>query len=186
MTPTVDGIARAAVAATEALLREAGAVQPPTAHLLAEDMDQPYVGYLTCRPFGRGPDAEAAISEMGALPAALAATRIVLTWEHADLRAAFGMSGAHPNALVLVDADLTGEHDLWWHPFVLDVGPCAAAERACALPEWGQPERRSDVRLPTPVARLLDVWRALRETDLEETVGRLEAAGHRMRWAQRT
>ena len=35
-----------------------------------------------------------------------------------------------------------------------------------------------------PHARQL-VWRALREMDLEGTMTRLEAAGHRMHWASR-
>ncbi len=84
----VDRIEEAARADADAALREAGGVPPPAVHILAEDLEQPYVGYLTCRPFSRGADAAAAIAELGELPSVLAATRLVVTWEAQDLNVA--------------------------------------------------------------------------------------------------
>ena len=49
---------------TDAQLRANGGVMPPTVYILAEDLDQPYVGYLTCRPFYRGADASRATAKL--------------------------------------------------------------------------------------------------------------------------
>lgn len=51
------------------------------------------------------------------------------------------------------------------------------------VPEWGPPVQLHDPPLPGPVAALLEVRRQWGGGDLDETVSRLEAAGHRMRWA---
>jgi hypothetical protein len=179
-TPTVDAIARAAVATVDQLLRATGEVRPPTMHILCEDMDQPYVGYLTCRPFRRGADAEAAIAEMGSLASAVTATRLVVTWEHQDLMVALDRPGDHPNAVVIVDADLSGEYTLTWNPFTIDFGRCGVATAV----EWGESACFPDASLPEPLIVLLTVWRKTAPPDLESTVVQLETAGHRMRWPQ--
>jgi hypothetical protein len=179
----VAGIEEAARGALEDLLRETGGVHPPTVHILAEDLEQPYVGWLTCRPFYRGADAAAAIAELGELPSVLAATRLVVTWEAQDLNIALEVPPDPENsALVVLDATLTAQV-IHWYP--LRLRPGTPGERAVVVAEWGVPVQLRGAPLPGPIAALLAVWRAWRDADLEETVLRLEWAGHRMRWAAR-
>ena len=177
----VDGIEEAARGALDDLLRETGGVHPPTVHILAEDMEQPYVGWLTCRPFYRGADAAAAIAELGELPSVLAATRLVVTWEAQGLNVALDMPPDPENsALVVLDATLT-DQAINWYP--LQLRPGGRGERAVVVAEWGVPVQLRGAPLPGPIAELVAVWRAWRDADLEATVLRLERAGHRMRWA---
>jgi hypothetical protein len=178
-SPIVDAIVRGAVSATDQQLRATGSVLPPTVHILAEDMAQPYVGYLTCRPFHRGRDAEDALADMGALPAAMEATGLVIAWEHQDLMAALDRPGDHPNAVVLVDAGLGGEHTLIWNPFTVDFNRRGVARTV----EWGEPASHPDASLPEALIMLLTVWRKAAPPDLAATVQQLESAGYRMRWA---
>jgi hypothetical protein len=147
-THVVAALAESTMSTTEALLREAGAVEPPTVHMLAEDLDQPYVGYVECRPFYRGADAEAAIADLALVPSVLAPTRLVVTWKDADLGAALGVPGVHPNAVVVLEASLDGDHTMVRYPFDLDSGPAVAP--AVAQPRWGVAERLSytAARLP--------------------------------------
>lgn len=177
------GIEHAAREGMDAGLRAGGAVLPPAVHLLAEDLDQPYVGYLTCRPFYRGADAAAAIVELGELPSVLAVTRLAVTWEAYDLTVALQVP-ADPDtlALVVLDATLT-EHAIRWCPFRLHAGTGRYGDMV--VPEWGPPALLRDPPLPGPVEQLLTVWRQWRAGDLDETITRLETAGHRMRWAAR-
>jgi hypothetical protein len=164
-------------------------LQPPTVHLLPEGLDPPYVGYLTCRPFYRGRDAALAIALLGLLPAALAATRLVVTWENEDLCTALELprSSGFPNAVIVVDAHRHG-HTLRWHPARLRINAPGRAGPPTVTPEWGPVHRDRDVELPGPVAELLEVWRSPRSWSEVELVGlyaRLETAGYRMRWIQR-
>ena len=161
----VERLDEIAVATADATLRERGLLQPPTVHVLAADLDPPYVGYLACRPFYRGTDARAAIAALGVLPSALGASRIVLTWEHADLCTALEVPGADEVApgVVVVDADRNG-HVLRWHPMRMQLGPPASATGAqTVLAEWGTTRRFPGATLPEPVAQLLAVWRAPRD-----------------------
>ncbi len=50
--------------------------QTSTVHILVEDTEQPYAGYLTCRPFCRGEDAAAVVGVLGLSPAAMGVTRL--------------------------------------------------------------------------------------------------------------
>jgi hypothetical protein len=180
----VDQIAAASCAALDELLRRTGAVYPPTVHILAEDLDQPWVGYLTCRRFRQGGDAAAALGELGELPSVLMATRLVVTWEAQDLNVALGAPmDPDDSALMVLDAVLGEVPVCRRYPFDArrpEQGPAAAI-----VARWRRPAEIRDPGLPGPVRRLLAVWRQWREADLDETVARLEAAGHRMHWAAR-
>ena len=90
------------------LLRRAGVVLPPTVYVFAEDLDPPFVYSVQCRRFYRGADAAAAVAELGELPSALAASRLLVAWEEQDLKVALGLP-ADPDttALVALDATLT-------------------------------------------------------------------------------
>ena len=179
----VDGIEAAACGALDDLLRETGGVHPPTVHILAEDLEQPYVAYVTCRPFYRGADAAAAVAELGLLPSALAATRLLVTWEAEDLNVALEIPpDPDGTALVVLDASLT-EQVIHWYP--LRLRPGGRGEHAVVVAEWGPPVQLPDPPLPGPVAVLLAVWRQWHDADLNETVIRLESAGHRVRWIAR-
>jgi hypothetical protein len=180
-----------AVATVDAMLREGGFLQPPTVHLLVDDLDPPYVGYLTCRPFHRGTDARAAIAALGVLPSALDASRLVVTWEHTDLCTALELPGADgfPPGVVVLDAEMGG-HVVHWHPMRMQLGPPAADTGApTVLAEWGATRHFPDAALPEPVADLIAVWRAPREwTDVEvvRVCASLEGAGYEMRWIKRS
>jgi hypothetical protein len=53
--------------------------------VLAEDMEQPYLGHIHTRPCYQGQDAAKAISELGMFPTALGATRVLATWDNLDI-----------------------------------------------------------------------------------------------------
>lgn len=106
----VDRLDEVAVETAESMLHVGGILPPPTVHILAADLEPPYVGCLTCRPFYRGEDAWAAVAALGVLPSALGASRLVLTWEHADLCTALELPGVEgfPAGVVVVDAGRQG------------------------------------------------------------------------------
>jgi hypothetical protein len=59
---------------------------------------------------------------LGLLPSVLAATRVVITWENADLLTALSQPHqGYPHALAAVEATLTG-HTLVWQPFTVTWG----------------------------------------------------------------
>lgn len=175
-----------AVAVADATLRELGMVQPPVVHILAEGSRPPYLGYLTCRPFFRGTDAAAAVAALGVLPSALGASRLMITWEHADLCTALEAPGAGSvrPGVVVVDADRIG-HVLRWHPMGLRAGGSSELGSAAVLPEWGPAQSFAAGALPGPVGDLLSVWRSPRnwtDTEITHVCDNLEAAGYQMRW----
>jgi hypothetical protein len=185
----VDRIAEAAVGAADALLREAGALQPPTVHMLSTELSPAYVGYLRSRAFYRGQDAAVAVAALGVLPSALGASRLVLAWEHADLCTALELPGADgfPAGMVVVDAGRT-THTLRWHPMRLHLGPVSGDGVQTVIPEWGAERRFENAALPEPIADLLAVWRRPRdwpESELLKTYTSLEVAGYEMRWITR-
>ena len=177
----VEGIEAAARHGTDAQLRAGGGVMAPTVHILVEDLDQPYVGYLTCRAFYRGADASRAIAELGELPSALAATRLVVIYEAQDLMVALeGPVEPDDSALVVLDATFE-QHTVRRYPLRLRSGGWL---RRGAV-EWGPVVEQRAPAVPFALARLLMAWRELRSGDLDETVLRLETAGHRMHWTAR-
>jgi hypothetical protein len=186
----VDEINDLAVSAAEFRMRTYGLVPAPYVCLLVDGFDPPYVAMVICRPFYRGTDAERAIATLGVLPSALGATRLVLSWELADLYAALELPGADqvPSGVVVVDADRYS-HRLRWHPMTFQEGPpTTAGDRVTAIPTWGEPEHVPGAALPTPVGQLLALWRTPREwpeDELVHAVTALEQAGYELRWLPR-
>lgn len=182
----LDRLAPTLVDASEEMLRVHGLCPPPAVHMICADMDPPYVGMLTSRPYYRGPDATEAVAAMGALPSALWATHLVVVWEHADLCTALELPGkSFATGVVVLDATIS-EHTVRWHPFEMKVGPLSEAGVPTVLPEWQPSARYPGGWLPDPVRRLLASWRAWSEADEpQERAVELERAGYRMRWTAR-
>jgi hypothetical protein len=155
-----------------------------------DGFDPPLLVRVGCRPFYHGGDAEQAIAILGLLPSALGASRLVLSWEHADLCAALELPAADtvPSGVMVIDAT-PYSHLLRWHPMTFREGPpTAAGDRATAIPTWGEPDYAPNAALPAPIGRLLAVWRTPRdwpEDELIHTLVAMERAGYEMRWARR-
>ena len=84
-------------------------------------LDDMAVRYLRCRRFYLGRDAPAAIAAMGLFPSQLGATRVVVTYEHADMALQWEDPAADeaPTGIVVVDAghDAARDgHTVRWHP----------------------------------------------------------------------
>ncbi|MEU0519995.1 hypothetical protein [Streptosporangium sp. NPDC006007] len=170
--------------ASEAYIRAGGAAPPPQLHLLAEDLDVPYLGYMVCRRFYRGADAASAVADLGLLPSVLVATRIIAVWEDSDMRTAFELSGApFATAMVILDARLDG-HTLHWHPFGAGLSAPDHTGESEVVIKWGISNKYENVDLLAPFAALLQVWREFRKDDLEQTVTRLREAGYELNWAR--
>ncbi len=90
----VDTIAEATRLGTDTALRLGGALVPPQVHLLAEHDDEPYLGYVTCRPFYRGNDVIKAMALIGVAGSLTGASRLLVVWEHQDLCTALELPGA--------------------------------------------------------------------------------------------
>lgn len=186
----VDHLDELAVNVVDQMVGVAGWLQPPTVHILAEGLDPPYVGYMTCRPFYRGQDAATAISLLGLLPAALRASHLVVTWENEDLCTALQLphdGSGFPNAVVVVDASRRG-HTVRWHPVRLHVSPPGRAGLPTVTPEWGPAHHDQHAELPAPVAELLAVRRSPKpwsDGELVKLYASLESTGYEMRWIRR-
>lgn len=176
----VDAVVVGSVELADAMLRDGGAVCPPTVHMLMKHQRNPYVGSVATPPFRRGPEAASAVSALGLLPSVVLATRLVVVWEYADLCAALDLpgwrDGRYPLGLVVVDADLA-EHVVQWHPFQL------RTDGAKVIPEWGSTVQHPGGALPAPVGELLAVWRELQRRDVAGARAELEAAGYIVTWA---
>lgn len=187
----VDTIVEATRHGTEAALRAGGALMRPQMHLLAEDEQPPYLGYLSCRPFYRGNDVVEAIGTMGVAASLADASRLVVVWEHQDLCVALQRRGVEdePSGLVALDANRDGGHVLRWQPFRMHLGPTTSVGLPTIIPEWGQEARHPDVQLPSPVAALLAVWREPRawtDRDRDDALAYLEGSGYQIRWVRRS
>ncbi len=184
--PVAAVVARAVVASAEQVMRESGGMQIPTVYLFADDLDQPYAGYVRCRPFYRGADAARAIARLGELPASMYATRLLLAWEHCDLLTALNAPGeAFPTALVTVEATFTG-HILTWQPFTFTWGPDSEYGAPTVLPSWQRPTSQPDAPLPRPMRAALDRWRALVAADFDPTTAGLQRDGYTVCFFPRT
>ena len=158
VTRWFETLRRASREASATVMRDTGAVPAPRALLLIDDWDPPYIGQISTRPFYRGGDAAAAIRRLGLLPAAFAATHVMVLYEHADLDLALGGGQDTRLGLIEVTASLTGEH-ITVHPY---------RERSRhRLPsglygldvEWDDPIALTDTPLPRPITELLTDWR---------------------------
>jgi hypothetical protein len=184
----VEHVAAAAVAGTDATLRVTGFVQPPTVHVFSTELDPPYIGYVVCRPFYRGADAAAAMVALGALPAALRASRVLVCWEQSDLYTALELPDPHDTTgLVTIDADERG-HVVALHPARLELGPVNPDGLPTAVPHWGPVTHESGGWVPGPIAGLLASWRASRvhsDVEVVSVCAALEQAGYQVRWVSR-
>ncbi|MDX3191240.1 hypothetical protein PV458_22760 [Streptomyces sp. MN03-5084-2B] len=175
--------------AAAAALRQTGIYPRPQVHMFAEDMENPYIGYIVCRPFYRGDDAVTAIAGLGLLPSVMGLTRLLVLWEDRDLRTALEMPGSAEAAtgMSLLDARPDG-HTLRWHPF--EAEPTGVAQHGpyqvqTVNPRWRKPARFEDVPLLRPISDLLAIWRELRRDDIQRTAIGLEKAGYEMHWISR-
>ena len=178
MADLVETLSHVILESSEALLRDHGACPRPQVHILAEDMDQPYVGFVTCRLFYRGADAASALAGLGLFPSVLMATRLLVVWEDCDLRTALELPGGpFPTGVVILDAG-HDQHALNWHPFDIEVGGTSPHGIPTVTPHWGTPSRYEDVQLLAPIEELLTVWREFRHEDIQETAIKLQEAGY--------
>jgi hypothetical protein len=180
----VSAVEDACLAGAEATLKNGGFVPRPQLHMLIDDWDQPYVGYVDTRPYCHGSDAFNAIRQLADAPAAIAATRVVMAWESADLCNSLHGPGEYPNGLAIVVASVEGGHTLRWHPLVLHLAGLDAAARPTMEPEWGQPTSVDDALLPAVMTAVLARWRSL-DGDPETVFAELVSYGFGVRLAQR-
>lgn len=188
----VDQLDDMAVAITDAMLRAGGGVPVPTVHVLVEGLDPAYVGKLACRPFYPGRDAHAAVALMGLFGSMLTASRLVFTYEHADMARAWQDSAAEdaPAGVVVIDAarDPREGHTIRWHPARLTVGADIEGGGLVVVATWGPPARHPDGRLPAAVEQLLAVWREPRgweDREFLQVLAGWEQGGYVTRWIQR-
>jgi hypothetical protein len=148
-------------------------------------VDQPYVGAVTCRRYRDGDDAGIALVGFGMPAQALAATRLVLLWEDASLRASLQGPGDYQNCLVTVDCHLQGMHVMTRHPFMPLLGTGADGEPSIDPAFHGPPQDWGAAVLPKPFELALDVWRNRTALPLsvETVVAHQTEAGYAFRWA---
>jgi hypothetical protein len=162
-----------------------GLAQAPKVWMFIDDWDPPVVATISTRPYARGADAAAAIGEMGLMPAAVWATRLLLMWDEWDLRTSLHGEGDHPRGLVAVHARYEGNL-LHWYPYTLTFNlPTATAEPMNPLEvlrgmriTWGQPAAHIDAALPGPIEQILQRWRQADGPDPKTVIPRLQAAGY--------
>jgi hypothetical protein len=178
----VGAVEDACLAGAEAALWVGGFVPPPQIHMLIDDWDRPYVGYVGTRSYHQGTDAVDAITRLGDAPAAIAATRVLLVWEAADLQISLNGPGEFPNGLVVVVASLVGGHMVRWHPFALHVAGLDASGRLIVEPQWGRSSALPDAVLPPVMTAVLGRWRSL-DGDSDTVFAELLADGFDVRLA---
>jgi hypothetical protein len=176
MVDVIGAVERACLACADAALRSGGFTPEPQVHMLIDDWDQPYAGSVRTRPYRQGIDALRAIVRLGTAPAAIRASRVVLVWEHSDLCTSLRGPGEYENALVVLEASLSGEHTLRSHPVTLHVGPPMESGRPTVVPEWGAPVTTPDAVLPPVISAVFRVWRAL-QGDPDTVFAALHAGG---------
>lgn len=188
----VDRLDDMAVHVTDAMLRAGGGVAAPTVHVLVDGLDPAYVGKLGCRAFYRGRDAHAAVAVMGLFGSMLGASRLVVTYEHADMALAWQdpAAGQAPVGVVVVDAarDPREGHTIRWHPARLIGHPDPEDGRPVVRADWGPPAQHPGGRLPAAVEQLLAVWREPRAWDDREflrVMAGWEQGGYEMRLVAR-
>ncbi|WP_131735557.1 hypothetical protein [Actinomadura roseirufa] len=186
MPDITSELPRILIEASKAELHATGAIPRPQVHMLAEDMEHSYVGFVICRMFYRGQDAATAIGNLGALPSVMKMTRLVILWENLDLLTALDqVTGLAPRALMLLDAQFN-RHTLYRHPFeAVPTGRVVNGVPTISL-RWETSQRTHDGPLPEPITTLLRTWRELREDDMQETAIALQRSGYELNWATPT
>jgi hypothetical protein len=84
-SPIAEQVRSVLLNAADSMFRKGGFCPVPQIHVLAEDMEQPYLGHIHTRPYYQGQDAAKAISELGMFPTALGATRVLAVWDNLDI-----------------------------------------------------------------------------------------------------
>jgi hypothetical protein len=135
-----------------------GFCMAPQVHLFYEPEDE-YIGYVSCRPYYRGSDAQAAIERLGIIAAATCATRMLAVWEESDLRTSlYGPADNHPNGVATLEVSLT-RHEMTWWPFrVNDHGQPPGIDANFEI-QWGARTAQPDVALMPAVQSLIRAWR---------------------------
>ncbi|MCH9667024.1 MAG: hypothetical protein K0U76_17235 [Actinomycetia bacterium] len=182
---SVAEVIRRSVAKAAADVLPTGIAPRPQIHVLGDTFDQPYIGYVVCRPYYRGHDAMAAISHLGRIAAAMCATRLVVVWEEFDLRTSIlGPSDNYPNGLALLDAEFPSSHNLTWLPFDY----YTSARSSTLGLSWGHPSTQLDIALPEPIPSLLTAWRApapFGQDGVEHTLTEALHDGYEMHFVKR-
>lgn len=157
---TIVAAARDAAIVASAEILPLGFAPRPVVHVIDEVLDQPYVGYVMCRPYYRGQDALNATAHLGIIASVMFANRLVVSWDEADLRTSIsGPSQHHPTGIAVLDAALTS-HALSWHPYAYtpkEQQPTTAAAHLHV--HWGQASYHPNAALPEPISALLASWR---------------------------
>ncbi|MEU6409768.1 hypothetical protein [Microbispora sp. NPDC046933] len=183
MPDIAEQLPAALLQAADAHIRADGTCPRPQVHILAEDLEAAYLGYVVCRRFYRGADAASALAGLGVLPSVIKATRLFVLWEEFDLRTALEIQGEHTApGIVILDARFGG-HTLHWHPIDVQLRPVNSGQEPAIVVRWNTPASYENVPLPPPVESLLQVWRELRDDDLERTAIQLQQAGYEINWA---
>lgn len=136
-----------------------GFCMAPTVHMFYEPEDE-YVGYVSCRPYYRGADAQAAIEHLGVIAAAMCATRLLVVWEESDLRASLhGPTFGDPNGVALLEVSLA-DHEMTWTPYryLNDHGQAPGMDANIDI-TWGAPTVQANVTLMPAVRNLVHAWR---------------------------
>lgn len=165
----------------------------PQIHILDDAIEQPYVGYVMCRPYYRGQDAGTAISHLGRIAAAMCATHLVVAWEESDLRTSIfgGSPDEHPNGLAVLDAPFVPpSHTLLWSPFhyYSSDGTPPKRNSPTLRISWEQVVLTSGVPLPEPISSLLLGWRApplFGPESVERTLAEALEAGYEIHLTKR-
>jgi hypothetical protein len=177
--PILGMVEQSCLAGAEAALRAGGFIPEPQVHMFIDDWAQPYVGYVISRPYHRGRDAAEAIVGLGAAPAAIKATRILIAWEEADLWTSLCGPADYPTGFAVVIATWS-THVLHWHPFSLHMdGRPLQSGLPSVRPQWDECGRVPAAELPLVIVGLIERWRSLageRATVYEE----LGRAGYRL------
>jgi len=87
----------------------------------------------------------------------LGASRMVVTYEHADMATAWEDPDADdaPTGIVVIDAGPDvgwGGHPVRWHPMVMTSGLTTNVGGPAVVAHWGPPDRCPDGQLPAAVA----------------------------------
>ncbi|MFI8528562.1 hypothetical protein ACIGB8_29170 [Promicromonospora sukumoe] len=186
MTDLTAVIRNATVQTADQLMRQTGFCPPPSVHMLTDDPDHPYLGFVSCRLFHRGTDAATAVTDLGLLPSVLGAKRLLVTWEDCDLRTALQQTGvSFPTAVVTLEATMS-KQTLAWHPFDVRVGPRSTAGVSTAVPRWQPTTYDTNPTLLPCITGLLDLWRQARDGNAGQTIKGLRRAGYMVNLATRT
>jgi hypothetical protein len=179
--PMLGVVEEACLAGAEAALRYGGFVPEPQVHMFIDDWEQPYVGYVISRPYHRGSDAAEAIVGLGAAPAAIKATRLLIAWEEADLWTSLCGPADYPTGFAVVVATRR-THVLHWHPFTLHVDGRRKLQQSglpTVHPEWAEWGSVPTAELPVVIVGLIDRWRSL-AGEPEIVYQELRRAGYRL------